>query len=152
MKRKKKPPIDPRDTGTPETARRLGPDIIELLRTRKTLSDAQALAAFEIRGIREALESRFLSSSFGRLRLSGSRKTAHPLDGLPSAVLVNYMDRYVPWMRAIEAIFVRGVRMSELAMSIISNDKSTGTWDRERGWRKGTAKRALQDAIDRYGG
>jgi hypothetical protein len=151
MKRKKKLPIDPRDTGTPETARRLGPDIIELLRTRQTLSDAQALVAFEIRGIREALESRFLSSSFGRLRLSGSRKTAHPLDGLPSSVLVNYMDRYVPWMRAVEVIFVRGVRMSELAMSIISNDKSTGSWDRECGWRKGTAKRALQNAIDLYG-
>jgi hypothetical protein len=153
MKKKKRRNPSARDEGTPETRARLGPDIIEMLRVRKTLTDAQALVAFEIRGIAESLESRFLASNMGGLgdRVMSSAKTRHPLDGLPRGLKANYLDKYIPWMRAMELIYDRGIRQSELAMSIILNDRSTGSWDKEHSWRKGTAKHMLRSSIDKYG-
>lgn len=138
---------------THETKARLKPDIIRLLYARGSIDQMQYGNANEIREIFEAVTAKFLSSSMGRISETDAPgfRSKHPLQSLHPKLRKNYLEKYLPWIRRQEKVRVNGVRQSEVTLTVLVGDATTGQMDTWQGWRHGTSVRALRASLDDYG-
>lgn len=108
---------------TPETKAKLRPDMLRALYAAGQLSDAQWVAAQEIREINWAVSALWFRGS-GKDSGSGSfTAPRHHLDAMPPELLRPYKARYLPWMRQMEDIYMGNARWSEVITGVLVDSR-----------------------------
>lgn len=111
---------------TPETRAKLRPDMLKALYAAGHLSEAQWVAAQEIREINWAISALWFRGS-GKDGGGGSfTAPRHHLDAMPPRLLRPYKTRYLPWMRQMETLHIARARLSEVIAGVLIDSREPG--------------------------
>ena len=128
---------------TPETRAKLPTDRLIELFAAGVIDQQQLTAGEEIRAVHDAISALwFRPASLGGPDKTGSG-TRHHMDSLPPRLARLHRNKYLPWMRAMEAKRFVGLRYSEIAIGIIVDCHALEDYP------EGVAS-VLREALDAY--
>ena len=128
---------------TPETRAKLPTDRLIELFAAGVIDQQQLTAGEEIRAVHDAISALwFRPASLGGPDKTGSG-ARHHLDSLPPRLARLHRNKYLPWMRAMEAKRFVGLRYSEIAIGIIVDCHALEDYP------EGVAS-VLREALDAY--
>lgn len=108
---------------TPETKAKLRPDMLKALYAAGHLSEEQWVSAQEIREINWAVSALWFRGN-GKEGGGGSfTAPRHHLDAMPPNLLRPYKNRYLPWMRRMEALHMGRDRWSEVITGVLIDSR-----------------------------
>ncbi len=142
---------------TPETLRKLQPDVVVELVREGCLRPHHQDAALEIRSVHEAVGRGMFARSSCDPATGASGRAHGPRDftqRMSARERRLWEARYLPWSRDMALAVVAGLpgtRWMQLVIDIVVDNHAVGTVEERYRLNPGTAIRYLVEALDRYG-